>query len=193
MCESNITGNVIGDGYGNVNGAVNGNVTGNGNVSVSIDGNVVGNDNGIVNGNDNGLSFGVVRESAARQNVLEAASEVNGVGKGPRDEERLLQNVAAPTDTAGAVSVAAADGNSTASVFEPPGFSVSGAEEGDRTAEVAVAVAEEQVSPPASLAEVSVRGTGRAWTNSGGGPPPSCEPFRRYQYVFMVAPSLRFG
>ncbi|CAM9453587.1 unnamed protein product, partial [Laminaria digitata] len=159
--NGNINGTVIGNGNDHVNGNINGKVVGNGNGSVNgnIIGNVVGNGNGNVNGNINGdvvgNGNGAVRESAARQSVLEAASEVNGVGTGPRDEERLLQNVAAPSDNAAAVSIAAADRKSAAAVLEPPGVRPSGAEEGGRTVEVAVAVADKEVLPPASLAEVA--------------------------------------
>lgn len=159
--NGSINGGVIGNGNGNANGNINGSVAGNviGNDSGSINRNAVENGNGIVTSNANGLDSGAVPESAVRQSVLEAACEVNGAGKGPREEERLLQNVAAPMDTAAALSVAAADGNSTPSVFEPPGFIVSGAEKGDLTAKVAVGIVEKQVLPPASLAEVRVRGT----------------------------------
>ena len=173
--NGNINDNVIeisnGSGSGTINGIVSG--SDNGNVSGGINRNAVRNGNVTISSNGDKLVAGSIPDSAARQSVLEAACEVNGDGKGPREEERLLQNVAAPTDTAAAVSVAATDGNSGVSVFNPPEVSVSGAEEGESTAKVAVAVAEKQVLPPASLAEVRVGGTlhgKRAWTDSGVGP-----------------------
>lgn len=159
--NGNINGNIIENGNGNGSGTIHGIVSGsdNSNVSGGINGSAVGNSNVIISSNGKELGSGAVPSSAARQSVLEAACEVNGVGKAPREEERLLQNVAAPTDTAAAVSVAATDGSLGVSVFDPPGVSVSGAEESESTAKVAVAVAEKQVLPPASLAEVRVGGT----------------------------------
>ena len=159
--------NGIGTANGNSTDTVSGNGMGNDNIigndvgNSKTTGNVVGNGNGTVSINDNGWGAGAVRESAAKQIVLDAASKVNGVGNGLREEECLLQNVAASSDTAATAVVAATDGEPAALVLKPQEANVARAENGDQTAEMMTlaAVGDEKVLPPASLAEVRMLGT----------------------------------